>query len=454
MCFNTAAQCASIVGDAAARQACETNVTTNSVRYCYDRPKAVCASDLCNTFRCNPVTSSCDVVTSVSCNSNNICVDDVCVSSTGCMSVPKTLVGLCDDSNSCTADSCNASAVGGACVNTRLSTPECTSCTATSCPSTGDLCLPTTCHDNCASPQVVNRTACLVQKAAVGFYCETLSIQELRCAPKNDICTTYQCVAGVCVPNFRQCNVSSACQVGVCSLAVGGCVYSDPCTNIVIADKCREPTCVLGASFPNGYSCYDPSSQARNCSDYVCRATNVTARLLVGPAADEFLVQYRTVNARCEPRLCTVDTCDASIGCVNRAVSCMVNESGCNVTLGCFDIGNVQGFPPGVCQEQVVRSLIDFCGVCKGDNVACFFATLNTGAVAGGVAGGVVAGIVIGAVIAALLAAYGARKGYDYYQARSDLQSAAMHTNPYFNPNELSGAMPTNGRGGGADTGR
>ncbi len=508
VCFNSAAQCSSIVNNAAAKQACETSVLTNGVRYCYDQPKAVCASNLCNTFVCNASSSRCDVATTRSCNSNNRCVDDSCDGSTGCISTPKSLSAaslLCDDQNSCTADSCNASAPGGACVHTRLTTPECTSCASGGgCNRTNDACFPTTCHDNCASPQVANRTACNLAKLQRGFYCETLDIQVISCAPRNDVCTTYQCVAGTCVPNFRRCNVSSPCQVGTCSLAVGGCVYSDPCTNIRIADKCREPTCVVSSAFANGYTCYDPSSTARNCTDFVCRATNVTTRMLLGPQADEFLTQYRTLNPRCEPRLCTDDICDASVGCVNRPVTCFVNESGCNVTLGCFDVGNVQGFPPGVCQEQVVRSLIDFCGVCKGDNVACFFATLNTGAVAGGIAGGVVAGITIGVIVAALLSIWGARKGYEYYQvkydtymclfhllfhlcvffvlcrfcvlfvpcrlflfdflscallfvsfsqffsqikAKSDLQSAGMHTNPYFNPNELSGAMPGTQRG-------
>jgi hypothetical protein len=50
-----------------------------------------------------------------------------------------------------------------------------------------------------------------------------------------------------------------------------------------------------------------------------------------------------------------------------------------------------------------VQSLIDFCGKCLGNNIDCFFSSVNTAAQAGAISGGVVAGVTIAAIIAALL---------------------------------------------------
>ena len=77
-----------------------------------------------------------------------------------------------------------------------------------------------------------------------------------------------------------------------------------------------------------------------------------------------------------------------------------------------------------------------------GDNLACFFSSVNNAAVAGGIAGGAVAGIVVACVIAALIAVWASKKGYDYYQAQSQLQSTGAHQNPYFKENTNQGEMP------------
>ena len=84
---------------------------------------------------------------------------------------------------------------------------------------------------------------------------------------------------------------------------------------------------------------------------------------------------------------------------------------------------------------------MDFCGICKGDNAACFFAAINSAAVAGGIAGGVIAAIVIAAIIAALLAFFLSKKGYDYYQAQSQLNSAGLQNNPAFQESKYQGRM-------------
>jgi len=71
-----------------------------------------------------------------------------------------------------------------------------------------------------------------------------------------------------------------------------------------------------------------------------------------------------------------------------------------------------------------------------------------------GITGGAVAGITIAAIIAALIAAYASRRGYLYYQARSDLNAAGMHSNPFFNEAQNTGDMPDSSHGQGRGHGR
>merc|ERR1711916_310633 len=86
-------------------------------------------------------------------------------------------------------------------------------------------------------------------------------------------------------------------------------------------------------------------------------------------------------------------------------------------------------------------SLIDFCGVCRGDNTDCFFSSLlGTGQVTA-ITAGVIAAIVVAAVVVALIAAYLSRKGYQYYKNVSDLNSAGAVQNPYFKDSEFGGNM-------------
>merc|ERR1711916_341237 len=128
---------------------------------------------------------------------------------------------------------------------------------------------------------------------------------------------------------------------------------------------------------------------------------------------------------------------------VNSAKSCPPNPlAPCNQSVGCYEAGNAFGYTPGVCQETVVRALFDFCGVCLGNNLDCFFSSVNSAGVAGGIAGGVIAAVVVAAVIAALLIAFFSKKGYDAFQANSARGAGMSNTNPAFQGNEMRGSNP------------
>jgi hypothetical protein len=238
--------------------------------------------------------------------------------------------------------------------------------------------------------------------------------------------------------------------VGSCSVSAGACVSSDPCLGVSVGGSpCLRGACQLNASLASGYQCFGPASPPRDCTDYLCKATGVQSQVVVGSALrDQFLTQYASKSPSCSTIQCTVDFCDSSTsaGCVNQPLRCSVPASQpCNASIGCYEVGNQYGYTPGVCLTVTVASLIDFCGTCLGDNTECFFNSLNNAAIAGGIAGGAVAGIVVACVIAALIAAFLSKKGYDFYQAQSALNSAGLHHNPAFQTNQNQGEMP--GRG-------
>jgi hypothetical protein len=110
--------------------------------------------------------------------------------------------------------------------------------------------------------------------------------------------------------------------------------------------------------------------------------------------------------------------------------------------LGCYEAGNAQGFPAGVCQLRVDQSLIDLCGVCFGDFASCFFQTVVPSSTVGAITGGAVAGIVLACIIAAAIVAWFSKKGYDYYAAQGALNSTGLHNNPAFQAHQNEGQMP------------
>lgn len=189
----------------------------------------------------------------------------------------------------------------------------------------------------------------------------------------------------------------------------------------------------------------------RDCIDYSCKANAVPAsgipeyyQVVVGATNKAaFESVYASRSGTCTPIACTTDTCDSARGCINTPLACATPPNTCNVSLGCYEQGNAFGFPAGVCEMQVDQSLIDFCGVCFGDNAACFFSNVLPVSAVAGIAGGVVAGIVIACIIAALLIFFLSKKGYDYYVARSNMASTGLHDNPTFVHNrEGAGTMP------------
>lgn len=313
---------------------------------CVGTPKTCVDGDLCTVDSCSDSVPTGCVFTPVDCTSLvNPCQNAKCDSGTGkcssggclfaCLCSPhpvahspqgscKTTPVTCDDGKLCTTDTCNP-AVGGGCVFTPIScTSLDTPCATYSCSATTGQCTPTpvTCDDG-------------------------------------KKCTTDKCVASGpgptgCVYTPVPCPTSS-CNTYACDSGTGACVATP--INCADADGCTNDTCVEGVGCVHTpivceqlVTCFVTECQALSASSYACVPTNTSA-------------------LQCNDNsLCTTDECKQGIGCV------YTNKT-CNATTEC-DFPDGCDPATGNCILRNITSLFDFCGVCLGDNIGCFFSSV------------------------------------------------------------------------------
>jgi hypothetical protein len=389
------------------KAACDIGILTGQRKYCFVAPKPLsdcddnseCTIDSCdnstgcvNAPRTDCVTGNqcfnegcdpqigCVIAPNPPCDDNKLCTIDTCDNVTGCVFTPI----VCDDQNNCTADACSESQ-GGICVYTPI---DC---------SLNDLCFTTSCDP------------------ALGCQYEPVVCSD------GNLCTADSCdpqIGCVFTPN-PPCNDFVNCTVDSCDPQLG-CLYQpltcSPPSNCSFFECDSEE---LGGCQYTPVECFSTSK----CEIFECN--NVTG-------ACDFVA-----NVTCDDRSsCTEDLCLADQGCVARNKTCPAGATSCVFAESCVGDG-----PEPVCSYVNITSLIDFCGVCQGDNTDCFFSSLlGTGQVTA-ITAGVIAGIVVAAIVVALIAAYLSRKGYQYYKNVSDLNSAGAVQNPYFKDNEFGGNM-------------
>lgn len=251
------------------------------------------------------------------------------------------------------------------------------SCNVRGCSATTGQCFstPVTCNDS---------DSCTVDSCVLGLGCQYVP---LNCAVNDTTCTKFSCVSGNCVPRSITCDDNQPCTLDAC-VEPSGCTY----TPVVCAQSstCFVTECLGGDS--NGRPLCAPTTPI-NCTD----------------------------NSSC-----TIDRCVEGVGCVvsqekkqgsffflnlfvfqHLPFKCSPTTE-CNFPVGCNGTGAVP-----VCILQNITSLFDFCGVCRGDNVACFFSTVIGAQTIAAITGGAVAGIAIAAIIAAAIMFWLAKKGYE-----------------------------------------
>ncbi len=257
-------------------------VHTNNTAPCTDG-NACTTNDTCSH-------GSCAGGPALNCNDSNLCTDDSCDPTTGCLHGNNTLP--CNDGNACTTnDACS----GGRCVGG--AGPNCDD---------GNLCTDDTCSPSTGCAHTNNTAPC-----NDGNACTT-----------NDACSGGRCVGGA-APN---CNDGNGCTDDGCDLATG-CVHTNntaPCNDgnaCTTNDACSGGNCVGGAppSCDDGNPCTDDgcnqatgcvhTNNAAPCSDGNMCTTNDACsggRCVGGPAPS------------CDDgNVCTDDTCNPSTGCVH-----------------------------------------------------------------------------------------------------------------------------------------
>ena len=363
----------------------------------------MCTNDVCQETAPGSGVSEC-VHTAVDCDDGKECTIDGCAKSTGCYHTLRT----CNDGKYCTNDSCDNSTLGG-CVFTPVGGCS-NACDAVAC-SDGVACTDDVCvHDaaGCADvgtgPTDQKRIDCLSyvggtnnpgggdQAAAAGL--------PVYCKYKTKVCPAPP-VAGC---GTVTCNSTS----GDCDFVALNCDDGDPCT---------DDACVPGQGCENTQINCD---QFDKCVTQVCQN---------GACVDGPVVACDDNNP------CTEDSCDGVKGCIHTPIICPLDASQCQEVVGCFPDAS-QG--QAGCVYRNISVLIDFCGNCRGGNVGCFIPASDD-TEAASVAVGVIVAVVIAAVVAALLIAFFSKKGYDFYKAKSDLQADALQNNPYFKKNNMGG---------------
>jgi hypothetical protein len=214
---------------------------------------------LCNgTETC--VAGVCTPGITLGCDDSNVCTADSCNATLGCRNLPVLDGTPCSDANACNgAERCQL----GVC---RPGVPP--SCTDNN-PCTNDLCEALT---GCQHLPVTSGTSCADTDPCDGAeVCQAGGVcaagAPLNCSDGN-ACTTDGCGAGGCThtpisgctpcTTNANCNDGDACTTdvctaGTCGMAPAACDDGNPCTN----DTCNPGTGCAHANVPNGTGCTD-----------------------------------------------------------------------------------------------------------------------------------------------------------------------------------------------------
>ena len=334
-----------------------------------------CAANACTTVTCDPVTGCIttnnslpcddgDVCTTVDtcsggicvggspldCDDQNLCTDDSCNLVTGCVNTNNN--AACDDNDACTTpDTCS----GGTCVGGNP--PDCddqNECTDDSCdPATGCVNTNNTaaCDDNdaCTTPDTCSGGTCVGgnppdcndNNVCTDDSCDPatgcVNANNTAACDDGDVCTTVDvCIGEVCVGGAPlDCDDQNVCTNDSCDL-VAGCVHTNntaPCSDSYCEDGTYYP--ILNCS---SGTCPDPAPVDCNdgnvCTDDSCdsatgcvNTNNVVQCAAPKCDADDFFPAVNCLDGTCptqvlvdcdDQNLCTTDTCDPAIGCVNQ----------------------------------------------------------------------------------------------------------------------------------------
>jgi len=271
----------------------------------------------------------------IACDDQNPCTDDSCDPATGCAHAP--VAGDCDDANDCTSsDRC----VGGHCVGTPETGSPCIDRNACL---TGDLCEDGVCrsgtgipdcddHNVCTYDWCNPEVGCVNDSSQVGDLCDDLNPCTANACDPELYCVFPPANAGASCDDFDSCTSDDRCDANGTCLGRSLCDDDNPCTD----DYAAGASCACS---------HEPTYPGTRCSDGdAC----TEGEACDGNGAPGSCTGGTLVNCD-DGNPCTTDTCDPTSGCVhtNSAAPCD-DGNACTRTDACVD-GACVGSNPVVC---------------------------------------------------------------------------------------------------------
>ncbi len=275
-----------------------------------------CTADTCtSTIGCvhTALTTGCD--DGNPCTVGDNCIDTVCISGTQ---------KDCNDQNTCTSDSCDTAS--GNCINKALNGAGCNDNNACTEP---DACTNTVCTGkakNCDDSNSCTSDSCDPQ---IG--CQHSNLVG-ACDDSNGCTLGDLCVGAVCIPGSQKsCDDNNACTGDSCNLATGECQYTpltsacndgNACTDL---DTCANSACKgVGKNCDDSNVCTDDSCDPKNgclhvgnakpCDDGNACTTGDLCVTFFGISG----CKGNDINATVvcdDSNPCTSDTCMPASGC-------------------------------------------------------------------------------------------------------------------------------------------
>jgi hypothetical protein len=447
---------------------------------CSHAPNDMCNdNNACTNDYCNAVTGAC-THTNVTCVASDECHVSVCHVVVGC----RDLVKNCDDSDICTADSCD-NAMG--CVYRNISCSACKKLNLTcNSPPGGDLCLIGHCVDNST-----DGTSAFCQ------YVDKRQIPAYQCNSGN-ACIIDSCnpLTGLCSSTPRT-TPHVSCVINICNPSTG--FFDSSPVNCTSPDPCNPITCLNDECVQSSF-CQEQNCTTTSCS--VVDGAAVCAHDRISCFAGSYCFDdscndtdgkcYHTPKDCNDGKICTIDSCDPAVGCTHVNDTCddgdvcttdtCLSTSGCHHTFKCNDslwctedmctTAGVCINTPRSCSEVyhsyeaekdcyqaycteayhckrriIPGAFTNPCGGCtkrfatssERNSKSCVGA-LKWPQFAGALAGGIIAAIVIGALIgAAILGTLASAATYKLYQLAQKGKDLAAHDNPTYKAGDHEG---------------
>ena len=334
---------------------CTPNDTCKEGACVVDKPKACESGDLCVQGKCDLKSGAC-VYTSLTdkpCNDGDPCtLQEACDSNDLCQS---QTAEKCDDANACTTDSCKS---GVGCSHSDHTNPcdDGDKCT------TDDACKDGGCVGAAIDVTAVcdDDNVCTKETCSKSLGCKNESLTSTPCDDDNPCTEGDNCAAGSCLSGTNKC----ACAADKdCASKEDG----NKCNGTLICDTSKPPfQCIVnGNTVVKCDTSLSNACQTMACDPKLgqCDLSYKVAGVACDADGDVCSIKDacdgkgkcgKGLQANCDDKNpCTVESCDAKLGCVHsaNANACNADDNACTVNDTCKDKVCVPGAAKG-CDDK------------------------------------------------------------------------------------------------------